>query len=302
LLDEELVLYRTPDGQVHLARDICLHRGVRLSKGTVENGELVCKYHGFHYNGEGFCTRIPAQDPALPISSKLKLKTYPVLEQYGLVWTCLSPESNPPSLPDWPEFNDTAWEVIPMPPGVWNAAATRHIENFNDVAHLSFIHADTFGNRSQPRIQPYDVERNGQTLRFQIDYPQIDRASFDVATPQAVMMRYVYTLQAPFYARLEIRHPQGEDLILFDIPAPMAARQSRVYFFILRNCHFDQSFESYIEFQKAVLDEDQPMVEDQRPEDLPLDLREEVHIAADRLSIAYRQLLTELGLGRPLTA
>ena len=34
------------------------------------------------------------------------------------------------------------------------------------------------------------------------------------------------------------------------------------------------------------------------PEDLPLDIQMEAHIAADRTSIAYRKLLKEMGLGQ----
>ena len=39
-----------------------------------------------------------------------------------------------------------------------------------------------------------------------------------------------------------------------------------------------------------------------RAEDLPIDLQEEVHIRADKTSIAYRQELGRLGLGRAYTA
>ena len=47
-------------------------------------------------------------------------------------------------------------------------------------------------------------------------------------------------------------------------------------------------------------DEDKPMVEGQHPEDLPLDLTEEIHIPADRMSVEYRRALAKLGLGAPL--
>ena len=49
--------------------------------------------------------------------------------------------------------------------------------------------------------------------------------------------------------------------------------------------------------------EDKPMVEEQHPEDLPLDLRDEIHIPADRLSIEYRRaLVSKFGLGAPLSS
>jgi vanillate O-demethylase monooxygenase subunit len=88
LLDERLVLYRLADGNVPPARDLCLHRGVPLSIGFLEGGNLVCAYHGFRYDGEGPCVCIPAQ-PGAAIPAKLKLQTYPTQERYGLVWTRL---------------------------------------------------------------------------------------------------------------------------------------------------------------------------------------------------------------------
>jgi hypothetical protein len=51
------------------------------------------------------------------------------------------------------------------------------------------------------------------------------------------------------------------------------------------------------EFNFRIFNEDRVIVESQRPEDLPLDIQMEAHIAADRTSIAYRKLLKEMGLG-----
>jgi phenylpropionate dioxygenase-like ring-hydroxylating dioxygenase large terminal subunit len=49
-------------------------------------------------------------------------------------------------------------------------------------------------------------------------------------------------------------------------------------------------------FQDKVFAQDIPVIESQRPELLPLDLQAELHLRADRTSIAYRQWLTKLGL------
>ena len=40
---------------------------------------------------------------------------------------------------------------------------------------------------------------------------------------------------------------------------------------------------------------DKAIVEGQRPELLPLDLTEELHLPFDRFAVAYRRVLTELG-------
>jgi phenylpropionate dioxygenase-like ring-hydroxylating dioxygenase large terminal subunit len=42
--------------------------------------------------------------------------------------------------------------------------------------------------------------------------------------------------------------------------------------------------------------QDVPIVESQRPELLPLDLQAELHLRSDRMAIAYRRWLKELGL------
>jgi vanillate O-demethylase monooxygenase subunit len=43
--------------------------------------------------------------------------------------------------------------------------------------------------------------------------------------------------------------------------------------------------------------QDAPIVASQRPERLPLDLAEELHLPSDRMAIAYRQYIRRLGLG-----
>jgi phenylpropionate dioxygenase-like ring-hydroxylating dioxygenase large terminal subunit len=46
----------------------------------------------------------------------------------------------------------------------------------------------------------------------------------------------------------------------------------------------------------AIFAEDQAIVESQRPELLPLDLQAELHLRSDRVAIAYRRWLQQLGL------
>jgi vanillate O-demethylase monooxygenase subunit len=51
-----------------------------------------------------------------------------------------------------------------------------------------------------------------------------------------------------------------------------------------------------------IFEEDRAIVEIQKPENLPLDPRIEVNIAADRSSVAYRRGLRSLGLTQFFTA
>jgi len=87
LLGRELAVWRADDGNVNVWENRCLHRGVRLSIGINEGGELKCQYHGWRYaNRSAGCTYIPAH-PADAPARRIQNRTYPAREAYGLVWS-----------------------------------------------------------------------------------------------------------------------------------------------------------------------------------------------------------------------
>jgi phenylpropionate dioxygenase-like ring-hydroxylating dioxygenase large terminal subunit len=56
-------------------------------------------------------------------------------------------------------------------------------------------------------------------------------------------------------------------------------------------------------FQAVILDQDRSIAESQRPEDLPVGLSAELHIAGpDRAPIAFRRSLAELAGSEPMSA
>jgi vanillate O-demethylase monooxygenase subunit len=299
ILDEELILYRA-GGRVVAAKDICIHRGVPLSQGWLEGEEVVCAYHGFRYGPEGQCTRIPAQ-PDAAIPKKLCLQTVRAEERYGVVWVCLSGEPARP-IPDWPELDDTtSLKQMQLAAGVWKCSAARHVENFNDLAHLSWVHAGTFGNTENPEIKAYEVEVSDAGIHFTFDYPRHSIENYGRrGAPENI--RYTYDLSFPFYTRLRIGFPDGRNFVAYNLPSPRSARESNVLFRMTRDFDLDGPDDPTILLQTQVLAEDKPFVEAQRPEELPLDLSEEFHIRADRFSTCYRKALVGLGLGRDFTA
>jgi vanillate O-demethylase monooxygenase subunit len=294
LLDVRLVVYS--DGKdVTVARDLCVHRGASLSRGRMDGCELVCAYHGFRYATDGACVGIPAQDPKIPISRKLHLHTFPAVVQHGVVWTCLRPPAAA-APPSWPDLGQPGWQTFEMPASLWKAAAARQVENFNDVAHLSFVHRSTFGNPKATRLAEYHVTEDPGSLEFSLIYPQVDRDTLAQSAEAISLMTYVYRLTLPFSTQLSIRAPDQRVLNVYDLASPVTARQSRVFMLLSRNYSLEDPTAPAIEFQSLVNQEDVPVVEDQYPEDLPLDLREEVHISADRMAVAYRRRLSALGL------
>ncbi|MGF1569216.1 MAG: Rieske 2Fe-2S domain-containing protein [Nodosilinea sp.] len=300
LLDQRLVIWRTSAG-VSVANDICLHRGIPLSMGWVAGDALVCKYHGFHYSAAGQCIKVPA-NPEATIPAKLCLKTYPVKEAYGLVWTTLS-GSNEYPLPDLPEWDDPDYQQI-LPNTVdLAAAAGRQIEGFLDVAHFSWVHAESFGDANNPVVPRYEVAKtdNGLHVEYLSTVSNFPKAMQDRAPADFKWLR-VFDVFFPFTARLTVSFPEGGRLCILNAASPISARKTRVFVPICRNFDQDMPLEPVYEFNYQVFEEDKEVVEAQYPEDLPLELAAESHIGADKTSIAYRKGLRAIGLGATYTA
>ncbi len=292
LLDEELVLYRTSKGVV-MAKDLCIHRGARLSLGWLEQDELVCAYHGFRYGFEGKCTRVPAH-PTLPISEKLCLITFPTIEKYGLIWTCLG-RAPLTDLPVWPELHDPAYHRVHLDPFDWNTSAARQAENFLDITHFSWLHVGTFGNRKKPEIEKYEVIQTPDGLHMDYRYPMIMPSGESMQT-------FSYDVTLPFSARIQFPDMiPGRKYAIFVSACPISARQTRIFFFMAQDAPFDD-ISGLLAFETKVFAEDQRLVESQHPEELPLDLSAELHIRADQMSTAYRKALAALGMGKRYTA
>jgi len=106
----------------------------------------------------------------------------------------------------------------------------------------------------------------------------------------------------PFASQLVVEYPDERRNYMWDIAAPISLRETRIYFQFSMNFSFSTPAEELIAANAKVLAEDQPTVESQHPEELPLDLSEEFHIRADRFSTHYRQALQRLGLGSDMAS
>lgn len=298
LLDEKLVLWRSPNG-AHAAKDLCIHRGGQLTLGTVREGMIVCPLHGFRYDGTGTCRKIPALAADVPIPPKLRLRSYLCQERYGLVWVCLADEPAA-SLPDWPAIEEGRGNIVIVPPGIWHASAARHVENFNDLCHIPFVHRDTFGGEEDNTIEAYQVEIGETTLGFETEYVEQTRYVERTADGELLPLNrrhYRYRLTLPFASSLRIvDQAKGTTFHVYDLASPISVNVSNIFQILVDPSGVLEAGEM-IDFQQRINSEDAPLVEAQSPMELPLDLRDEIHIPADRMSIEYRRALAKLGLG-----
>lgn len=301
LLDTRVVAYRTSSG-VSVALDRCPHRGAQLSHGRIKDDRLVCPYHGLHFDGQGHCTLIPAEDRADRIPKQLRLASLPAVERYGLVWTSFVQEPVVP-LPDWSVLESDSVVSAPVPPEVWAVAAPRHAENFNDIAHVSWVHNDTFGILPH-NVPLYELKRSKTGLRhFYKDKGNTQlferhRTGTEAREAEPIDdVLYDYHFTYPLASSLEVKAPDGRSSYIFDVIQPVALKSSRIYKIVGRNFDLDGPTDGAVAFEQAVNREDRQIVEGMLPDSVPLDLSIESSIKADVWSVAYRRGLKTFGIG-----
>jgi 5,5'-dehydrodivanillate O-demethylase len=141
IMGEDLVLFRTRQGELGLIEKHCAHRRADLAYGIAEDDGLRCQYHGWKYSPTGNCIEAPFEDTVHPdgvLERTVKLTAYPVQELAGLIFTYLGPQPAP-LLPRWGPLvwdnvvRDVAISVLPCN---WLQCQ----ENSLDPVHVEWLH------------------------------------------------------------------------------------------------------------------------------------------------------------------
>lgn len=139
---ERIAFYRGAEGKVCAVEDFCPHRGAALSLGYVENGNLVCGYHGLAMGHDGKTVSMPMQR----VGGFPCVKSFPVIEKYGFIWVWPGdPAKADPSLMpvlEWAESDEWAYGG-----GLYhiNCDYRLMIDNLMDLTHETYVHADSIG-------------------------------------------------------------------------------------------------------------------------------------------------------------
>lgn len=295
LLDRPLVAVRL-DNKVSVFKDLCIHRGSALSLGKVVGNELQCPYHGWRFDSSGACTFIPSR-PNGSIPKKARIEKFHAVESGGLLWVCVDAEPMFP-VPTFNEWDDPEYRVVRIPLYDWHSSAARRIENFVDFSHFPFVHEGILGLVDKAEIPDHEVFRGESAIVFElgIEEPTNDLKGDENLDVVVQRKPSKYTISMPY--TVELNQPLEDDrhFVLFMASSPISRKETRTFCFCARN--YDLAPErdaSYVDFQNLILEQDRVVVESQRPEELPIDLSEELHIkGVDRVSIEYRKWLEEL--------
>ncbi len=288
LLEERLVVYRTEGGEANAMSDLCIHRGTPLSLGWVEGERLVCAYHGWTYDTDGRVVRIPSVPPERGIPAKACVEAFRTTERYGLVWVCLGEPRT--EIAEFPEFDDPGFRRFTVESEDWAASAPRLIENFIDTAHFAWVHEGILGQRDKPLVPPITVSQDGMKIEVVLE--------MEVGTDIHQGTNHVWDeITLPFTVRQVRTDAGGGRHIVFLAICPTTNKSLRRFVYKLRNYALDQPDDDYIAKSALVAAQDKAIVEEQRPEELPVDLTEEMHVRGpDDPAVVFRRAMGAIGI------
>jgi phenylpropionate dioxygenase-like ring-hydroxylating dioxygenase large terminal subunit len=145
--EKDLVLFRSASGQARVLDAMCPHLGAHIGHGGKVSGESVaCPFHGWEFNGDGFCTDVPYAENMPPKLTKgdSALHAYPVVEINGVIWAWYHPQQAAPlfDVDEVPELDDRgSWSKPTVHEWVINAPVQEMGENAVDKAHFEFVHS-----------------------------------------------------------------------------------------------------------------------------------------------------------------
>ncbi|MBD2043212.1 Rieske 2Fe-2S domain-containing protein [Microcoleus sp. FACHB-672] len=169
LLSQDLVLWWDTQANCWRAfEDQCPHRLAPLSEGRIaEDGLLECPYHGWAFQGDGACERIPqALTGTAPQQSKRAcVQSLPTAVRQGLLFVYPGQPDNAPKvavpiiepLEESPDgwiclntFRDLPYDALTL------------LENVLDASHVPFTHHESVGNRANAAPVELDVRSSSK--------------------------------------------------------------------------------------------------------------------------------------------
>ena len=140
LLGEDLVVFRDSDGNLGILDELCPHRRASLVYGRNEECGLRCLYHGWKFDVNGDCVDMSSEPAGTGLVDKVKLKSYPVREAAGFVWTYMGPAETMPEF-EPPVFQPTDDTPIATSKVIVNCNWAQILEGAIDSAHSSSLHS-----------------------------------------------------------------------------------------------------------------------------------------------------------------
>ena len=233
-----------------------------------------------------------------------------VRERFGVVW--LAPAEPMDAPLDVPEAADRHYVPGWLPPLRSPGPAGPVADNFLDVAHFAHVHGATFGAEDRPEVPVYDVvpEHGGfRSSQEQWCENATDPAVARGGRPLRQRRRATYVYRAPFQFRVSLEYlDTGATTTILFLLQPEDADSTRIYTCLFLSAGHGQPLPlpavvaDEVAFHRLVLEEDLGLMGVLASAGLPLDVREELHVPADRLGVALRRALCDFATAQRAAA
>jgi len=298
-IGQDFVVFRTQDGAAKCVSNTCTHRGGSLSGGKIKGDCIQCPYHGWEFDGDGVCHRIPSLGPAANISSRARVDAYPIQEKFGIIFAFLGdlPEAERPPIIPVPEWEREGWRPTIID---YDLATNyeRSIENGIDPAHNEFVH-DTHGFSGENDEYSVGEMREehtewGQGFWHTFNAPKLPEGELrklrnyegglDVGTGHHGP-NHVWT-----YIHVSAEYSFHQ--YLFERPIDM--ENTHIYLLCMRNCMLEPDQDKLMnERNWYVAKQDVDVIKNLHPVITPDTNTKELIVSSDRSVIMYRDKLKE---------
>ena len=176
ILGDPILLYRKLDGSLAAVMDRCPHRFAPLSRGTLHDDIIECKYHGLRFDGSGMCVLNPHGET---INPAMHVHHYPAVECHGLVWIWMgNPETaSLDRIPNLSYMGASGSRTVRN----YIYADYRYdilVDNLLDVSHVDYLHVGSLSSGPP--------ERGEVQVRQQGDDVFVVRTLYNSPTPPRI--------------------------------------------------------------------------------------------------------------------
>lgn len=301
MLGCDFVIFRDNTGAIRCLSDVCCHRGASLAKGKINGACIACPYHGWEFDGDGKCTKIPALGAGVKPPKRARIDSYPVQEKFGWIWVFLGDapeEERPPFLDDswFPEYHDeTTWRKVRV---VYEAPVNwaRSEENSIDGAHPSYVHK-AFGSKRDPKVHIVPVVTNAWGAGTTRERTPPDRSQKTGAMREITAAKRGKTKASTTFCftgvthRIEILRSDGLRQVTLSHRTPIDEFNTRTFTTQARDYLMDEKFDQErLEGRQKAIAEDIAIVSTVRPPLPPKSTTAELLTEADQLETAFRAM------------
>lgn len=311
ILAHDFVVFRDQHGKPVVLSDTCIHRGASLAQGKCkEDGTVQCPYHGWRFNSEGICTRIPSIGSKTKPPARARVDSYPVQERYGIVFAFLGdlPEAERPPIMEVEEHGTPDWRATLVTFDI-NYHYERSIENGLDPAHNEYVHT-THGYQGEREdtytmmeLRPFKNNDWGFGFMATFDAPPLKNPIMRRVRPQGGKMEAGSGTVGPNHMWTYINFSEKYAMHQYMFEAPIDENRTRVFLLNERNVlFFKRGLLSKLngwldkkvnERNMFIASQDIRVMNEVRPRLTPPTRSKELMMPADKCILQYRDKLDE---------